>query len=203
METNAPAMARSAAVDRKTSETDIAVKFSLDGSGDHDIATGIGFFDHMLTLLAVHGLFDLSLRARGDLEVDGHHTVEDVGLVLGDALDQSLGDRAGIRRYGHAVVPMDETLAAVTIDLSRRPFLVYTVPEPKDAGGRSFDIYLAKEFFRALAVRGGMTLHINVLYGENEHHMIEAMFKAVARALDDAISVDDRLKGVRSSKGVL
>ncbi len=194
---------RSAGVDRKTGETEVSVKLSLDGSGDHDIATGVGFFDHMLALLAVHGFFDISVQARGDLDVDCHHTVEDVGLVLGDALDQALGDRVGIRRYGHAVVPMDETLTAATVDLSKRPFLVYNVPDPKDAGGRPFDIYLAKEFLRAFAVRGGMTLHINTFYGENEHHMIESVFKALARALDDAASLDDRLKGVRSSKGVL
>jgi imidazoleglycerol-phosphate dehydratase len=194
---------RTAAVERKTAETDIAVKLSLDGSGRRDIATGIGFFDHMLTLLAVHGLFDLSVRAKGDLEVDGHHTVEDVGLVLGDALDRALGDRAGIRRYGHAVLPMDETLTAATVDLSKRPFLVYNVPDPRDGGGRPFDLHLTKEFLRAFAVRGGMTLHINMFYGENEHHMIESVFKALARALDDAASLDDRLDGLRSSKGVL
>lgn len=194
---------RSAAVERRTTETDIAVNLNLDGSGSHDIATGIGFFDHILTLLAVHGLFDLSVQAKGDLYVDFHHTVEDVGLALGDALNQALDDRAGIRRYGHAVVPMDETLTAVTIDLSRRPFLVYRVPDPKDAGARPFDIYLAKEFLRAFAVRGGITLHVNVFYGENEHHIIECVFKALGRALDDAVSQDERIHGVRSSKGVL
>ncbi len=196
-------MTRSAAVDRKTGETDISVNLNLDGSGGHRIATGIGFFDHMLTLLSVHGFFDLDLQATGDLEVDYHHTVEDVGLALGEAVDRALGDRAGIRRYGHAVLPMDETLTAATVDLSRRPFLVYNSPNPRDAGGRPFDVHLAREFFRALAVRGGMTLHINTFYGENEHHMIESVFKAVARALDDAVTLDDRIQGVRSSKGVL
>jgi len=203
MEGDIRPMTRSAAVDRKTGETDISVDLLLDGSGKHDIATGIGFFDHMLALLAVHGFFDLALRAKGDLEVDNHHTVEDVGLALGDAFDGALGDRKGIRRYGHAVLPMDETLTAATIDLSRRPFLVYNTPDPRDAGGRPFDVHLAREFFRALAARGGMTLHINTFYGENEHHMIESVFKAVARALDDAVALDDRIRGVRSSKGVL
>jgi len=195
-------MKRSASVERRTTETDIALTLGVDGTGQADISTGIPFFDHMLTLFAVHGLFDLTLNARGDLEVDGHHTVEDVGLVMGDALDQALADRRGIRRYGHAVVPMDEALAAVTVDLSRRPFLVYTPPEPRDRGG-VFDVHLAKEFFRAFVNRGGLNLHIDIRYGENGHHMLEAVFKALGRSLDEAVAVDARISGVRSSKGYL
>ena len=195
-------MTRNAAVDRRTSETQISVTLNLDGKGTPDIATGIPFFDHMLTLFAAHGLFDLRVHANGDLAVDFHHTVEDVGIVLGDAFSKALGDRKGIRRYGHAVIPMDETLTAVTVDLSNRPFLVYHVPNPPDAGG-AFSIYLAKEFFRAFANRAGMNLHINVFYGENEHHVIESVFKAMARALDTAVSLDERIGDVPSTKGVL
>lgn len=195
-------MKRSASVERRTTETDIALTLGLDGTGQVDISSGIPFFDHMLTLFAVHGRFDLTLQARGDLEVDGHHTVEDVGLVMGDALDQALADRRGIQRYGHAVVPMDEALAAVTVDLSRRPFLVYAPPEPRDRGG-PFDIHLAREFFRAFVNRGGLNLHIDLRYGENGHHMLEAVFKAFGRALDVAVALDPRMTGVRSSKGIL
>lgn len=195
-------MIRHAAVDRRTSETQICVNLNLDGKGTPDISTGIPFFDHMLTLFAAHGLFDLTVHAEGDLAVDFHHTVEDVGIVLGDAFSKALGDRKGIRRYGHAVIPMDETLTAVTVDLSNRPFLVYHVPPPPDAGG-AFSIYLAKEFFRAFANHAGMNLHINVFYGENEHHVIESVFKAMARALDMAVSLDERIGNVPSTKGVL
>lgn len=195
-------MKRSAAVDRKTKETDIAIKLTLKGEGTHSLNTGIPFFDHMLTLFAVHGFFDLSISARGDLEVDAHHTVEDVGLVLGEALDKALGDRKGINRYGYAVTPMDDALSGVSVDLSKRPFLVYNVSGAKGSG-TVFDTALAREFFRAFAIRSGMNLHINVFYGENEHHIIESIFKSVARALDQAVSFDERLKGVRSSKGIL
>lgn len=195
-------MNRCASIERKTNETEISLRLNIDGRGEHQISTGIPFFDHMLTLFAVHGLFDLSLSAHGDIEVDFHHTAEDVGLVLGDAFDKALGDRQGIRRYGHAVTPMDETLTAVTVDLSKRPFLVYNVPRPADTGG-NFNVYLAKEFFRAFAVRGGITLHINVFYGENEHHIIESVFKALGRALETATGKDERIIGVRSTKGVL
>ncbi|RJQ58922.1 MAG: imidazoleglycerol-phosphate dehydratase HisB [Desulfobacteraceae bacterium] len=193
---------RSAAVERKTKETQIRIQFDLDGSGTHHISTGIPFLDHMLTLFAVHGFFDLSVDASGDLEVDLHHTVEDVGIVLGDALSRALGERKGIVRYGHSVTPMDDALAAVTIDLSNRPFLVYNVQCPKQAAG-PFDTALAKEFFRAFANRGGMNLHINLSYGENEHHIIESIFKAMGRALDQATALDDRVRTVRSSKGAL
>ena len=156
----------------------------------------------MLVLLAVHGFFDLAVKAKGDLEVDFHHTVEDVGLVLGEAFDQALGNRRGIKRFGHAVTPMDDALTAVTVDLSKRPFLAYHVPSFQ-ATGAAFNVLLAKEFFRAFATRGGLNLHINVSYGENEHHIIESMFKALGRALDQAASTDARIKDVRSSKGTL
>lgn len=193
---------RSAAVERKTNETDIRIKFTVDGNGTQRISTGVPFFDHMLTLFAVHGFFDLTVDAKGDLDVDSHHTVEDVGIVLGDALNRALADRKGIVRYGHAVTPMDDALAAVTVDLSNRPFLVYHVhcPEPGDA---AFTIPLAKEFFRAFANRGGMNLHINLSYGENAHHTLEAIFKAAGRALDQATAFDERIRTVRSSKGAL
>ena len=195
-------MDRSSSIERKTRETKILVQLTINGRGQHDISTGIPFFDHMLTLLTVHGLFDLSIQAKGDLEVDLHHTVEDVGLVLGKAFDKALGDRKGIKRYGHAVLPMDDALAQVAIDLSKRPFLVYRVKTEQDMGA-GFNIFLAKEFFRAFANQSGMNLHINVLYGENEHHIIEAVFKALAKALDNATSLDDRVAGVQSTKGVL
>ena len=195
-------MARRASIDRKTKETEINLKLNLDGKGDAAVRTGIPFFDHMLTLFAVHGFFDLEIRAKGDLEVDLHHTVEDVGLVLGDALDQALDSRAGIARYGYSVTPMDEALAAIAVDLSKRPYLVYNVPSPTDSSS-NFNISLAKEFFRAFATRAGMNLHINVAYGENEHHIIESIFKGTGRALDVAATLDGRITSVRSSKGVL
>ncbi|MBU1182862.1 MAG: imidazoleglycerol-phosphate dehydratase HisB [Pseudomonadota bacterium] len=195
-------MNRTADVDRKTKETAITMKLCLDGTGKHEIDTGVPFFDHMLSLFSVHGFFDLFITARGDLEVDLHHTIEDVGLVLGDSFKKALGDRKGIRRYGHVVLPMDDALASVTVDLSNRPYLVYNVtPTPFPAG--NFDISLGREFFRAFSTQGGMNLHINVFYGQNEHHIIESVFKAAGRALDQATSIDDRIKGVRSTKGVL
>jgi imidazoleglycerol-phosphate dehydratase len=195
-------MEKAAEVERKTKETAIRVSLNLNGSGQAEISTGIPFFDHMLILLAVHGFFDLGVKAKGDLEVDFHHTVEDVGLVLGDAFDQALGDRKGIKRFGHAVTPMDDTLAAVTVDLSKRPFLAYHVPVIKTPA-TGFNVSLAKEFFRAFVNRGGLNLHINVSYGDNEHHIIESMFKALGRSLDQAADRDERIKGVRSSKGKL
>jgi imidazoleglycerol-phosphate dehydratase len=156
----------------------------------------------MLTLFALHGFFDLNVRAEGDLEVDFHHTVEDVGIVLGDAVQKALGERQGIRRYGHAVTPMDDALAQVTVDLSNRPFLVYNVPPIAGMPG-GFDPALAKEFFRSFAFRGGMNLHINLAYGDNDHHIVEAVFKAAGRALGEAAAIDDRVSGIRSTKGVL
>lgn len=196
-------MERIASIARRTLETDISLTLNLDGTGKREIATGIGFFDHMLTLFAAHGFFDLALRAKGDLHVDLHHTVEDAGLVLGDAFDKALGDRKGIRRYGHAVVPMDETLTDVTVDLSRRPYLVYRLPIPVSGTDDRFDTGLCKEFFRAFSVRAGMNLHINVLYGENQHHILESMFKAAGRALDAAVTLDSRITDIHSTKGNL
>jgi len=195
-------MNRSAKVERKTKETDIRITLNLDGQGSAKISSGIPFFDHMLTLLAVHGFFDLTVVAEGDLDVDFHHTVEDVGLVLGDAFSDALNDRKGIKRYGFAVTPMDDALGAVTVDLSNRPYLVYTIPLLGTSANR-FDPVLAKEFFRAFASRCGMNLHINVPYGENEHHVLESIFKALGRALDQASSFDERITGVQSTKGSL
>ncbi len=195
-------MGRSAEAERKTKETQIRIQINLDGEGTSSIDTGIPFFDHMLTLFSVHGFFDLDVNAAGDIDVDHHHTVEDVGLVLGDVFSQALGDRRGINRYGHAVTPMDDALSSVTVDLSNRPFLVYHSAGLKGSG-QHFDISLAKEFFRAFANRCGSNLHINVHYGDNEHHVIESVFKAAARALDQAARTDERISGVRSSKGAL
>jgi len=195
-------MNRTADIERETKETHIRVSLKLDGQGQAEISSGIPFFDHMLTLFTVHGFFDLCLHAKGDLDVDFHHTVEDVGLVLGQAVAEALGQRKGIRRYGHAVTPMDDALAAVTVDLSNRPFLVYNAPQAV-VSETGLSPSLAKEFFRALVNRAGMNLHINVPYGENEHHVIESIFKAFGRALDEASTFDERIAGVRSSKGVL
>lgn len=189
-------------VERKTKETAIRVSLKLSGIGQAEISTGIPFFDHMLTLFATHGFFDLGVKAKGDLEVDFHHTVEDVGLVLGEAFDRALGNRKGIKRFGHATTPMDDALTAVTVDLSKRPYLAYHVAA-FTASGLGFSVLLAKEFFRAFVSRGGLNLHINVSYGENEHHILESMFKAFGRALDQAASIDRRIKDVRSSKGTL
>ncbi|MDD2389261.1 MAG: imidazoleglycerol-phosphate dehydratase HisB [Desulfobacterales bacterium] len=193
---------RNAEVERRTKETQIRIKLELDGRGTYDVSTGIGFLDHMLALFSVHGFFDLSVIAKGDINVDCHHTVEDVGLVLGDALSSALGDRKGISRYGHAVTPMDDALSSVTIDLSNRPYLVLNAPlisGQQDTMG----IYLVKEFFRAVSNRAGMNLHINVRYGENLHHIVESVFKGFGRALDQATALDSRITGVRSSKGAL
>ena len=193
-------MARNSNLQRKTTETQIDLQLDLDGKGRCTVDTGIGFFDHMLTLLARYSFFDLELSAKGDLEVDWHHTVEDVGLVLGDAISQALGEREGIQRYGHGVTPMDESLSSVTLDLSNRPYLVFQVPNDVMPQG-SFDFMLAKEFFRALANRAGMNLHITVPYGENQHHIIESIFKGLGRALDQATRLDSRIQGVHSTKG--
>jgi imidazoleglycerol-phosphate dehydratase len=195
-------MKRTAELERETKETQIRISLNLDGRGQTEISTGIPFFDHMLTLFSVHGFFDLILDAKGDLDVDFHHTVEDVGLILGHALSESLGDRVGIKRFGHAVTPMDDALAAVTVDLSNRPFLVYNTPLPT-VSEVGLSPSLAKEFFKSLVNQAGMNLHINVFYGENEHHVIESIFKAFGRALHEASVYDDRISGVRSSKGVL
>ncbi len=194
--------ARRAEIERKTAETQISIKLNLDGEGTCDIATGIGFLDHMLTLLAKHSFMDLTVKAKGDLEVDSHHTVEDIGIVLGEALREALGDKAGIHRYGNCFIPMDETLAQVCLDFSGRPFLVFDAEIPKIQLG-NYDAEMTEEFFRAVAVHCGLTLHIRVLYGSNVHHIIEAIFKAFARAVAEAAAVDPRVKGVMSSKGVL
>ncbi|MGD8524087.1 MAG: imidazoleglycerol-phosphate dehydratase HisB [Desulfobacterales bacterium] len=195
-------MERIAEVERKTKETAIRVTLNLDGSGKAEVSTGIAFFDHMLSLLAIHGFFDLAVKAKGDLDVDSHHTVEDVGLVFGDTLNKALGDRKGIYRYGHAVTPMDDALASVSLDLSNRPYLVLNCPGIGSCA-TGFNLSVAKEFFRAFANRGGLNLHINVSYGENEHHILESIFKAMGHALNQACFLDQRISGVRSSKGSL
>lgn len=193
---------RQSAIKRKTAETTLSIKLNLDGSGKHNIDTNIGFFDHMLTLLSVHSLIDLDLKCIGDIEVDGHHSVEDTGIVLGDAFMQAIGNRQGIKRYGTFYIPMDESLAMVSLDISNRPYLVYEVGDLAPMIG-SFDSELAEEFFRAFAVHAGLTLHIKVLYGKNSHHKIEAVFKALGHALREAVENDPKVQGVPSSKGVL
>jgi imidazoleglycerol-phosphate dehydratase len=193
---------RSASRQRETAETSISVDLVLDGSGTGKIDTGIPFFDHMLVLLAKHSLFDLTIKARGDLAVDFHHTVEDTGIVLGEALAAALSTKMGIRRYGWARIPMDETLAQVAIDLSGRPFLEFRAPSQTGLIG-PFDFGLVEEFSRALAMSSAMTLHVEVEYGKNNHHIAEAIFKALARALDMACQIDPRVTGVPSSKGKL
>lgn len=187
-------------ISRKTKETDISLEFNIDGSGNTDIETGIGFLDHMLNLMCFHGKMDLSLSCKGDIEIDDHHTVEDIGIVLGQAFKEAIGDSMGIRRYGSFTIPMDEALARVNLDISNRPFLVYNMEFKRDTlGGISTENF--KELFRAFAFNAGITLHINLIYGENDHHKIEAIFKALGRALKEAIEVVGG--GVVSSKGVL
>ncbi|MFA6245063.1 MAG: imidazoleglycerol-phosphate dehydratase HisB [Candidatus Hydrogenedentales bacterium] len=193
---------RKAVVARETAETAIRIEVVLDGSGKSDIRTGIGFFDHMLTHIARHGLFDLTVEAKGDLHIDPHHTVEDVGICLGTAFLQALGDRKGIVRYGHAVVPMDEVLAEAAIDISGRPFFSYNADLQRTRLGE-FDTELAEEFFRAFAVNCRVTLHVILRQDGNLHHCIEGMFKAFARALDAATRLDPRVSGVPSTKGML
>lgn len=187
---------------RKTRETEIAVTWRLDGAGQADIDTGVPFFDHMLDQIARHGLMDLTVRAVGDLHIDAHHTVEDTGIVLGQALRQALGDGRSIRRYGSAFVPFDETLAFAAVDVSGRPYLVFDALLPAQKVG-DFDTELVPEFFRALAMNAGITLHLKVHYGQNTHHMIEGLFKAFARALGEAVSRDPRVQGIPSTKGAL
>jgi imidazoleglycerol-phosphate dehydratase len=193
---------RTATIERVTKETRIKLSLTLDGSGDAKICTSVPFLDHMLNLFARHGLFDLEIEACGDIDIDFHHTVEDIGIVLGEAFKKSLGDKKGIRRYGQASIPMDETLASVAVDISGRPYLVYHVSLPKVKIGE-FDVELAREFFQAFVNHSGLNLHINVMYGENVHHIIEASFKAFARAMDVATQKDPRVDGVMSTKGVL
>lgn len=195
-------MSRKMSVERVTKETQIKLSLEIDGKGEAKICTSVPFLDHMLDLFARHGLFDLQVEAKGDIDIDFHHTVEDIGIVLGEAFKKALGEKKGIRRYGHAVVPMDETLASVTVDLSGRPYLVYHVDLPKVKIGE-FDVELAREFFQGFANTCGMNLHINVNYGSNVHHIIEACFKATARAMDQATQLDPRIEGVLSTKGKL
>ena len=189
-------------IHRRTNETDIELELTLDGCGKAEVKTGVGFLDHMLTLFTVHGFFDLRILADGDTEIDDHHTVEDIGICLGQALHQALGGNKGISRYGFAHVPMDETLCRVCLDISNRPYLHYDVQVPDQKVG-SFDTALAKEFFRAVSLHGGITLHIDQLHGENSHHILEAIFKAFGRALDKATTLDTRIQGQLSSKGML
>jgi len=195
-------MSRKATIDRKTNETKISLTLELDGRGEGKITSSVPFFDHMLHQIARHGFFDLTLDAEGDIEIDAHHTVEDVGICLGEAFRKSLGDKAGIRRYGRGTMPMHEALASVIIDFSGRPFLVYNVDLPKAQVG-NFEVELVEEFFVAFCNHAGANVHVNVAYGENLHHIIEAVFKAFARALDEATSLDPRVEGVLSSKGKL
>ncbi len=195
-------MDRKARVLRKTNETDIIVELDIDGSGYADISTGIPFFDHMLTAFTVHGFFDLDIKAKGDIAVDFHHTVEDIGLVLGQALSKILEKKSQINRFGDSCVPMDEALSRVTIDLSNRPYLVYNFPEDLKTKG-NFDTDLAREFFQAMCVKGAFNLHINSYYGVNEHHVLESIFKALGRSLYMATRSNDQLSGVLSSKGTL
>ena len=202
MKTNLP-WNRRAEISRETSETAITVALGLDGEGRADIATGIGFLDHMLTALARHGLFDLKVRAKGDLHIDFHHTTEDVGIVIGQCLRQALGDKRGIRRYGAAVIPMDEALAEAAVDISGRPFLAWSVSFAQPKIGE-MDTELFEEFFRALAFNAGITLHVTQKAGTNAHHVAEACFKALARALREAVEPDPRAIGaIPSTKGVL
>jgi imidazoleglycerol-phosphate dehydratase len=194
-------MSRTAEIERKTKETEVSLRLDLDG-GEASTSTGVGFFDHMLDLLARHGRLGLRLQAQGDLETGAHHTIEDVGIVVGQAIDKALGDRAQIRRYGSAVVPMDEALAECAIDVSGRPLTVYDADLP-DVTIAGFDAELTEEFFRAVATNAKLTLHLHVHYGSNAHHMIEAAFKAFARALRQAVAEDPSVQGVPSTKGLL
>mgnify|MGYP001818237603 CR=1 FL=1 len=194
---------RRAEITRKTAETEITVEIDLDGSGSYDNRTGVGFFDHMLDQLARHALIDMTVRATGDLHIDDHHTVEDTGIALGQALTQALGDKRGIRRYGACLLPMDDALVRAALDLSGRPFLVWNVDLPTAKIG-TFDTELVREFFQAFATHGGITLHVDALHGVNSHHIAEAAFKSVARALREAVESDPRTSGaVPSTKGTL
>lgn len=195
-------MNRTATVTRQTRETDITVTLNLDGSGRTDLATGIGFFDHMLDGFARHGLFDLTVRCTGDLQVDCHHTIEDVGITLGQAIAKALGDKVGLVRYGSCLLPMDETLALCAVDLCGRPYFVYDANFATPACG-GMDTQMAREFFYAVSYAATMNLHLKVLYGENDHHKLEAMFKAFAKALSAATRQDARIEGVLSTKGSL
>ena len=193
---------RIATLKRTTKETDIEISLDIDGAGEANVGSGIGFFDHMLILFAKHGLFSLTVKAQGDLVIDGHHTVEDIGIVLGQALAKAAGDKAGIRRYGHVYVPMDEALVLVVVDFSGRPFLAFDAELGQGRIGE-FDVELTEEFLRAVAVNAGLTLHVKLLSGKNRHHIVEAIFKALGRALSQSLERDPRVQGVPSSKGML
>ncbi|MDE7428702.1 MAG: imidazoleglycerol-phosphate dehydratase HisB [Lachnospiraceae bacterium] len=195
-------MPRTAAIERNTKETKINATLNLDGSGKGEISTGIGFFDHMLEGFTKHGFFDLTLQVNGDLQVDGHHTVEDTGIVLGQAIKEALGDKAGIKRYGSFLLPMDDALCLCAIDLSGRPYLAFDCAFSAERVGE-LDTELVREFFYAVSYSAGMNLHLRMLDGTNAHHMIEAMFKSFAKALDEAVSFDERIQGVLSTKGSL
>jgi imidazoleglycerol-phosphate dehydratase len=194
---------RTAKVDRKTKETDINVTINLDGEGRYTIDTSIPFLDHMLSLMCKHGLFDLKIKAKGDIDVDYHHTVEDIGIVLGKAIKQALVDMKGISRFGQASVPMDEALASVSLDISGRPYLVYKVEFPKKSKIKNFDPDLIEDFLQAFVSNSSITLHVESLYGRNTHHIIEAIFKALGRALKQAVTIDPRIKGIPSTKKCL
>jgi len=196
-------MSRIGEIRRTTKETDLHVILALDGQGVSSVHTGLGFFDHMLDALARHALLDLTVEAKGDLHVDGHHTVEDTGIALGMALERALGDRAGIRRYADAMVPLDDALVRAVVDVSGRPYLSYAVDIPKWQMLGDYDVFLTPEFFRAVALNAGLTVHMDLIRGDNPHHIVEAAFKAFARALDGATSLDPRVTGVPSTKGSL
>ena len=194
---------RTAKVERKTKETDIKLYINLDGKGQYSIDTSIPFFDHMLSLMCKHGVFDIRLKAKGDIDIDYHHTVEDIGIVLGKALKQAIGNMKGISRFGQATVPMDEALASVSLDISGRPYLVYKVEFPKKSKIKNFDPDLIEDFLQAFVSNSSITLHVDSPYGRNTHHIIEAVFKALGRALKNAISIDPRIKGIPTTKGKL
>lgn len=195
-------MSRTATIERNTKETQIKASLTLDGAGKSDVQTGIGFFDHMLEGFSRHGFFDLTMQVNGDLHVDGHHTVEDAGIVLGTAIKEALGDKSGIRRYGSFILPMDESLCLCAVDLCGRPYFVFDCDFPTERVGK-LDTELVREFFYAVSYSAGMNLHIKVLDGQNNHHIIEAMFKAFARALHEAAGLDERITDVLSTKGTL
>jgi len=195
-------MSRSAKIERKTKETNISIELNLDGSGTENISTPAPFFDHMLSAMTRHGFFDLRVAAKGDIEIDAHHTVEDVGICLGEAFKKALGDKSGIRRFGRGTMPMHEALASIIIDFSGRPFLVFNAEIPKAQIG-NFETELVAEFFVAFCNHSGANIHVNLAYGDNLHHIIEAIFKAFGRALDEATSIDPRIHGVLSTKGSL
>jgi imidazoleglycerol-phosphate dehydratase len=196
-------MSRHADIARSTKETTIRVRVELDGTGQSTVTTGIGFFDHMLEAFARHGLLDLDVECQGDLRVDGHHTVEDVGIALGQAIARALGDRAGIRRYADATVPLDEALVRCVVDVSGRPYLSYHLEIAKWQMLGDYDVFLTPEFFRALVMNAGLTVHLDLIRGDNPHHIVEAAFKACARALEQAVRKDARIMGIPSTKGVL